>query len=66
MLTVIENVAVVQLLQFLVLVFWLLIVGGVVTARLRLPTTRVEPLLDFLMVAVLVIYAAVLKIYFST
>lgn len=66
MLTGIDNLAVVQILQFLVLGFWVLIAVALVTARLHLPKTKVEPLLDFLMVAVLVIYAAVFKIYFST
>lgn len=66
MLTQIDNVAVVQVLQFLVLGFFVLIGCAVVTARLHLPKTKVEPLWDFLMVAVLVIYAVGLKIYFST
>lgn len=66
MLTGIDNLAVVQLLQGLVLCFWGLIAVALVTARLRLPKTKIEAVLDFIMVAVLVIYAVGFKIYFST
>lgn len=66
MLTQIDNVALVQVLQFLVLGFFVLIGCALVTARLRLPKNRLDPLWDVLLVVVLVIYAVGLKIYFST
>ena len=60
------NVAVVQMLQALAVAFWLVIAVAVVVARRHLPRTKVEPLIDVVMVVVLVIYAVVMKIYFST
>ena len=60
------NVAVVQILQALAVAFWLLLAVAVVVARRHLPRTKVEPLIDVVMVAVLVVYAIVMKIYFST
>lgn len=60
------NVAVVQMLQALAVIFWFLIAVAVVIARRHLPRTKVEPLIDIAMVVVLVIYAVVMKIYFST
>ncbi|MCM1404552.1 MAG: hypothetical protein NC133_03600 [Prevotella sp.] len=65
-LTMLTNTAVVQILQFLVLVFFLWVVLAACSARLHLPKTKCEPLLDVLLVAVLLIYAVVLKIIFST
>ena len=60
------NVAVVQILQALAVIFWLVMAVAVVVARRHLPRTKVEPLIDVIMVVVLVIYAVVMKIYFST
>lgn len=66
MLTLIDNLAVVQIIQFLVLVFFLFLGFVIVAARLKLPKTKCEPLIDLIMVLVLLIYGTVLKIYFST
>ncbi len=60
------NTAVVQILQFLVLVFFVWVVVAACGARVHLPKTKCEPLLDILLVVVLLIYAVVLKIIFST
>ena len=60
------NVAVVQILQALAVIFWLVMAVVVVVARRHLPRTKVEPLLDVVLVVVLVVYAIVMKIYFST
>lgn len=65
-LTMLENTAVVQILQFLVLVFFVWVVVAACSARVHLPKTKCEPLLDILLVVVLLIYAVVLKIIFST
>lgn len=66
MLIGITNVAVVQIVQALVIIFWCLIMLAVVAARRHLPRTKIEPLIDVTMVVVLLIYAVILKIYFST
>ncbi len=60
------NTALVQILQFLVLSFFVLIVAAVVNARLHWPKIKCEFILDILLVIVLLIYAVVLKIFFST
>ncbi|MCQ2382082.1 MAG: hypothetical protein MJ054_02140, partial [Clostridia bacterium] len=65
-LTLMTNLAVVQILQFLVLMFFLLVAVAAFSARLHLPKTKCEPLIDVLLVTVLLIYAVVLKIIFST
>ena len=66
MLTGWSNVALVQVVQGLAIVFFVLVVLTAVRARLRLPTSRLDPLWDILLVTVLFIYALVMKIYFST
>lgn len=66
MLTLLGNTALVQILQFLVLGFFLWIVVAACSARVHLPKTKCESLIDILFVAVLTIYAVVLKIIFST
>ena len=66
MLTLVSNTVLVQLIQFLVLMFFLLVVVAACSARVHLPKTKIEPLIDILLVAVLVIYAVTLKIIFST
>lgn len=60
------NTALVQICQFLVLVFFCWVVVAACGARVHLPKTKCEPLLDIVLVAVLLIYAVVLKIIFST
>ena len=65
-LTTIANTALVQFLQFLVLCFFVWVAVAACSARLHLPKTKIEPVLDILLVAVLLIYAIVLKIIFST
>ena len=65
-LTMMTNTAVVQILQFLVLGFFVWVVVAAWHARLHLPKTKCEPLLDILLVVVLLIYAVALKIIFST
>ncbi|MBQ7973830.1 MAG: hypothetical protein IJ295_02640 [Clostridia bacterium] len=60
------NSALVQVLQFLVLVFFVVLVVAVWSARIHLPKTKIEPLIDILLVAVLLVYAVGLKIIFST
>ncbi len=65
-LTMMTNTAVVQILQFFVLVFFVWVVVAACSARVHLPKTKCEPLLDILLVLVLLIYAVVLKIIFST
>ena len=65
-LTLMTNTAQVQILQFLVLGFFLWIVVAAFGARVRLPKIKCEPVVDILLVAVLLIYAVVLKIIFST
>ncbi len=66
MLVGLTNVAVVQIVQALAIAFWCLIAVALVSARRHLPRTKVESLWDALMVTVLVVYAIVMKIYFST
>lgn len=66
MLTGWSNVALVQIVQGLAVVFFVLVVLTAVRARVRLPKSRLDPLWDILLVAVLFIYALVIKIYFST
>ena len=66
MLTLISNTALVQVLQFLVLVFFLWVAVAAFSARVHLPKTKIEPLIDVLLVAVLLVYAVTLKIIFST
>ena len=61
-----ENTALVQVIQFLVLAFFVWIVVAAVSARVHLPKTKWEWGLDILLVAVLLVYAVVLKIIFST
>ncbi len=58
--------AVVQIIQFLVLLFFCWLTVAVWCARLHLPKTKFEPVLDFACVVVLLIYAVVLRIIFST
>lgn len=65
-LTMMTNTALVQILQFLLLGFFCWLVVAACGARLRLPKTKCEPVIDILMVLVLLIYAVVLKIIFST
>ena len=65
-LTMLTNTAVVQILQFLVLVFFIWVAIAACSARLHLPKTKCEPLLDVLLVTVVLIYAVVLRIIFST
>ena len=65
-LTLITNTALVQILQFLVLVFFVWVVVAACSARVHLPKTKIEPLIDILLVAVLLVYAVTLKIIFST
>lgn len=60
------NTALVQILQCLVLVFFLWIVVAAWSARMHLPKTKFEALIDVLFVVVVLIYAVVLKIIFST
>lgn len=60
------NTAVVQIIQFLVLVFFVWVAVALWSARLHLPKTKCEPLLDILMVTILLIYAVTLRIMFST
>lgn len=60
------NTALVQILQFLVLGFFVCVVVAAWSARIHLPKTKCETLLDILSVVVLFIYAVVLKIMFST
>jgi|GEM_PF-3612591 len=60
------NTALVQILQFLVLGFFVWVTVAASSARAHLPKTKCEPLIDVLLVAVLLIYAVTLKIIFST
>lgn len=66
MLTSLTNTAVVQILQFLALAYFVLIAVACCGTRLRLSKTKFEPVLDVLLVVVVLIYAVVLKIIFST
>lgn len=66
MLVQMANTAVVQIIQAVLLAFFVVLCMAVVNARLHLPKTKVEPLLDVGMVLVILVYAVVLKIYFST
>lgn len=66
MLTSLTNVALVQIVQFLVLVFFVWVVIAAFSARLHLPKTKIEPVIDILLVATLLVYAVTLKIIFST
>lgn len=61
-----ENTALVQLIQFLVLGFFVLLMVAAGSARVHLPKSKWEPLWDILLVVVLLIYAVGLKIIFST
>ncbi|MBO5229436.1 MAG: hypothetical protein J6B20_01405 [Clostridia bacterium] len=54
------------MLQFLALTYFVLIAVACCGTRLRLPKTKFEPVLDVLLVVVVLIYAVVLKIIFST
>lgn len=65
-LTLMTNTALVQILQFLVLAFFVWVVVAACSARVHLPKTKIEPLIDILLVAVLLVYAVTLKIIFST
>ena len=65
-LTLMTNTALVQILQFLVLVFFVWVVVAACSVRVHLPKTKIEPLIDILLVAVLLLYAVTLKIIFST
>lgn len=65
-LALMTNTALVQILQFLVLCFYLWVLVAACSARVHLPKTKCEPLLDIGLVVVLFIYAFVLKIIFST
>ncbi|MBO4726651.1 MAG: hypothetical protein J5598_03580 [Clostridia bacterium] len=66
MLTLMTNTALVQILQFIVLIFFVWVAVAAWSARLHLPKTKVEPLFDISIVVVLLIYAVTLKIIFST
>ena len=61
-----SNTALVQVLQFLVLLFYLWIVIAACSARVHLPKTKIEPIFDVLLVVILLVYAVALKIIFST
>lgn len=61
-----DNVALAQILQFLVLLFYLWLAIAVCRARVNLPKTKCEPILDILLVVILLIYAITFKIIFST
>ncbi|MBR4418587.1 MAG: hypothetical protein IKT33_01130 [Clostridia bacterium] len=61
-----SNTALVQVLQFLVLLFYLWVVVAACSARVHLPKTKIEPIFDVLLVAILLVYAVALKIIFST
>lgn len=65
-LTTMTNTALVQILQFLVLVFFVWVAVAACSARMHLPKIKFEALLDIWLVVVLLIYAVVLKIIFST
>ena len=65
-LALVENTALVQIVQFFVLLFFAWVVVAAFGARAHLPKTKCEPLLDIGLVTVLLIYAVVLKIIFST
>ena len=60
------NTALVQILQFLVLLFFVWVAVAAISARVHLPKTKFEPVIDVILVAVLLIYAVTLKIIFST
>ena len=60
------NTALVQILQCLVLGFFFWVAIAACSARLQLPKIKWEPFFDVLLVVVLLIYAIVLKIIFST
>lgn len=60
------NTAMVQILQFLVLCFFVWVVVAACSARVHLPKIKHEVLFDVLLVIILLIYAVVLKIIFST
>lgn len=61
-----SNTALVQIIQFLVLLFFIWVVVAACGARIHLPKTKFEPLIDIWLVLVLLIYAVSLKIIFST
>ncbi len=61
-----SNTALVQVLQFLVLLFYLWVVVAACSARVHLPKTKIEPIIDVLLVVILLVYAVALKIIFST
>ena len=65
-LALISNTALVQIVQFLVLLFFAWVAVAAFSARVHLPKTKWEPLIDIGLVTVLLIYAVVLKIIFST
>ncbi len=60
------NTAVVQILQCLVLMLFVWFVVAAWGVRLSLPKTKCEGLVDVLLVLVLLIYAIIFKIIFST
>jgi hypothetical protein len=66
MLVTVENFALVQFIQILIVLFFVLVTAAIVSVRLRLPRTGVEPFIDILMCVTVLIYAAVFKIIFST
>ncbi len=60
------NTALVQVIQCLVLLFFVLVLVAMCSARIHLPKTKIEPLIDFWLVTILLVYAITLKIIFST
>ena len=66
MLTGISNFALVQFIQVVVFLFFVWVAFGIVRARIRLPKTKIEPVLDILMIFTILVYAVVLRIIFST
>jgi hypothetical protein len=66
MLTQISNFAIVQFIQMTVVVFFVFISTAIVCVRLKLPKNKVEWLADIIMCLIILIYAVVLNIFFST
>lgn len=61
-----DNTAVVQIIQFFILILFVFIAVACWSARFHLPHNKFDPLIDICMVGVLLVYAITFKIIFST
>jgi len=65
-LTAIHNFALVQFIQVIIFIFFIVLSVVIVSVRLHLPKTKIEPVIDIVMVFTIFVYAVVLRIIFST